>query len=185
MNAILSQDEVSDYERKGYLIIRRPLFPPAKFQRIKELGAEKFANAATGSAPPTIVDCPHWQDPRLFEWIFAPEMLDLVEPLLGPDIGVFACHLLQKPPAVGKRVPWHEDSAYWRGVLQPMQVASLTLALEPSLAENGCLRVVPGTHRQGHSDHVRFSQYVSIDRPEEQVFTKETSKSERFGYFLR
>ncbi|MBM3278136.1 MAG: phytanoyl-CoA dioxygenase family protein, partial [Candidatus Handelsmanbacteria bacterium] len=74
----------------------------------------------------------------------ADEILDLVEPLIGPDIAIFACHLLQKPPQIGKRVPWHEDSAYWKGRLDPIVVASITIALEPSTRENGCLEVLPG-----------------------------------------
>src|SRR5262249_40716024 len=111
-----------------------------------------------------LIDCPHWHEPRMFAWLFAPEILNLVEPLIGPDIGLFACHLLWKPPSVGKRVPWHEDSAYWKGVLEPMTVASITLALEPSTPENGCLRVIPGSHRHGYSD------YDPVENPEEQVF---------------
>jgi ectoine hydroxylase-related dioxygenase (phytanoyl-CoA dioxygenase family) len=84
--------------------------------------------------------------------------------LIGPNIAVFACHLLQKPPQVGKRVPWHEDSAYWKGRLEPIEVASITLSLERSTPENGCLCVLPGTHRHGYSD------YVPVADPERQIF---------------
>ncbi len=164
MNPTLTKSQVQEYQRDGYLILHRPVFAPDKFERARQYCASKFAQFPSGQKAPAIIDCPHWNDPRMFEWIFADEMLDLVEPLIGPDIGVFACHLLQKPAAVGKRVPWHEDSAYWKGVLQPMEVASATLALEPSLPENGCLRVIPGTHRHG------YSEYANVDKPDQQVF---------------
>ncbi len=164
MKSPLTIHRVQEYERNGYLILPQQIFSPEKFARVRAYCAAKFAEANQDGQTPAIIDCPHWNDPRMFEWIMADEMLDLVEPLIGPDIGIFACHLLQKPPAVGKRVPWHEDSAYWKGALTPMDVASITIALEPSLPANGCLRVIPGTHRHGYSD------YEDVKRPDAEVF---------------
>ncbi|MDB6093081.1 MAG: Protein involved in biosynthesis of mitomycin antibiotics/polyketide fumonisin [Verrucomicrobia bacterium] len=166
----LSRDQVEHYSRDGYLMIHEQIFSPEKFERVRNYCAGKFAEANKGGDQPAIIDCPHWSDPRIFEFIFADEMLDLVEPLIGPDIGVFACHLLQKPAAVGKRVPWHEDSAYWKGALTPMEVASITIALEPSLPANGCLRVIPGTHVHGYSD------YAEVARPDAEVFPIEIKR---------
>jgi ectoine hydroxylase-related dioxygenase (phytanoyl-CoA dioxygenase family) len=166
--------EVEKYREDGYLVFHRPIFSAARFEWLKNYLMGKldqaFVNAPTGA--PAIIDCPHWQDPAIFEWLLADEMLDLVEPLIGSDIGIFACHLLQKPPGVGKRVPWHEDSAYWKDVLKPMEVASVTLALGPSVKENGCLRVIAGSHRHGYSD------YEQVARPEDQVFPIEIKKNQ-------
>jgi ectoine hydroxylase-related dioxygenase (phytanoyl-CoA dioxygenase family) len=162
----LTEAQVKAYQEEGYLIISRPVLPPPVFEKLKRLSASKFAECAekAGGAAPSLIDCPHWSDPRLFEFLFADEILSLVEPLIGPDIAVFACHLLQKPPQVGKRVPWHEDSAYWKGRLEPIIVASITLSLEHSTPENGCLCVLPGTHRHGYSD------YVPVANPGDQIF---------------
>jgi len=164
MKPIVTPDLVKKYERDGYLILNTQVLPADKFQRAKEFFAAKFVEATKDGHTPALIDCPHWRDPKVFEFIFAPEMLDLVEPLVGPDIAVFASHLLRKPAGVGKRVPWHEDSAYWKGAMDPMEVSSITLALEPSLPENGCLRVIPGTHRHG------YSEYSPIEKPDDQIF---------------
>jgi hypothetical protein len=172
MKNSLTETQVKNYARDGYVIRSEPTFSPEKFSALRAYCDAKFAEVNRGADVPAIVDCPHWADPRIFEWIMADEMLDLVEPLIGPDIGIFACHLLQKPPGVGKRVPWHEDSAYWKGALTPMEVASITVALEPSLPENGCLRVVPGTHLHGYSD------YEDVARPETEVFPIEIKKTQ-------
>jgi hypothetical protein len=172
MKSPLTANRVTEYEREGYLIIKHPIFSPEKFARLQQYCAGKFAEVNKGADLPALFDCPHWADPRMFEWIMAPEMLDLVEPLIGPDIGIFACHLLQKPPGVGKRVPWHEDSAYWKGALTPMTVASITIALAPSIHENGCLRVIPGTHKHGYSD------YANVARPQDEVFPIEVLASQ-------
>ncbi len=165
--------EIDFYRQNGYLMLHRPIFSPEKFARLKSYLLNKFDEAAAAGGPPTpLIDCPHWQDGKMFEWLQSDEMLSIVEPLIGPDIGIFACHLLQKPPAVGKRVPWHEDSAYWGQILKPMEVASVTIALEPSVKDNGCLRVIKGSHVNGYSD------YEQLERPDEQVFPTEIKKEQ-------
>ena len=87
-----------------------------------------------------IVDDPFWirlcTDPRL---------IDLIEPFLGPDIALFAAHYLCKPPRTGKPVLWHQDGNYWP--LEPMEVITIWLAGDDSTSENGCMRVIPGSHR--------------------------------------
>jgi ectoine hydroxylase-related dioxygenase (phytanoyl-CoA dioxygenase family) len=171
----ISENEVKAYRNDGYLMVHRQVLPDAMFQRLKDLSVSKFAEHSekAGGVAPSLIDCPHWSDPRLFEWVFADEMLALVEPLIGSDIAVFACHLLQKPPQIGKRVPWHEDSAYWNGRLEPIEVASVTLSLEHSTPDNGCLCVLPGTHRHGYSD------YVPVADAEQQIFPIEVRPDQR------
>ena len=163
MTTALSQLEVTKYRDDGYLILDRPILPEDSFERLQALCEESLA-ATSCDVAPALLDCPHCKDPRYFEWIFSDAFLDIMESLIGPDVGVFACHILQKPPGAGKRVPWHEDSGYWQTALQPMAVASLTIALEPCTPENGCMRVIPGSHRHGYSD------YEAVDDPEENVF---------------
>jgi len=175
MNAIVTPDRAASYDRDGYLIIPGHVFSDSEFAALKEKCAATFAKRAEerGGVQPSLVDCPHWDDPEMFRWIFAPEMLALVEPVIGPDIAVFACHFLQKPAEVGKRVPWHEDSAYWKGWMDPILVASVTVSLETSSTENGCLRVIPGTHANGYSD------YDKLVNPGDEVFPTEV-KAEQF-----
>ena len=144
--------EAEAYDRDGYLVVKGPVFPRPVFDKLVKYSEEKFMeHAAHAGKAPSLIDCPHWSDPRVFEWLLAPEMISIVEPLIGPDIGIFACHFLRKPASVGKRVPWHEDSAYWKGALEPMTVASITVSLLPSTVENGCLSVIAGSHVNGYS----------------------------------
>ena len=167
MRSALTESEVEQSREDGYIVLNRPILPQESFERLKAVCDEDLSELTGDESNPVLLDCPHWRDPRLFEWLFADEMLDLVEPLIGPDVAIFACHVLQKPPGAGKRVPWHEDSAYWKPVLQPMKVASVTIALEPSLPETGGMRVIPGSHRHGYSD------YVDVEDLEENVFNIE------------
>ena len=86
------------------------------------------------------------------------EVLDVVEPLIGPNIGLWSSHFISKEPLVGRATPWHEDSAYWQGRLDRMdQIVTVWLAIDKVDRENGCMRVIPGTHTNG------FSEYEAVD----------------------
>ncbi|MEM6394431.1 MAG: phytanoyl-CoA dioxygenase family protein [Planctomycetota bacterium] len=155
MDPRLDVESVKRFGKQGYLLYNEPVLEPAKFDRLKSLFEELLerwmANPQGGS--PEHMDTPHFLFPELFEYAFDDRVLDLVEPILGPDIGLFSTHFICKPAAVGKRVPWHEDSAYWRGRLDPMRVVTVWLAIDPSTPDNGCMRVIPGTHINGYSEY--------------------------------
>src|SRR2546426_172787 len=72
-------------------------------------------------------------------------LLDIAEQFLGRNIALFASHYIAKPPRDGQPVLWHQDGSYWP--LQPMEVVSMWLAADDSTPENGCMRVIPQTHR--------------------------------------
>lgn len=84
-------------------------------------------------------------DPFWLRLVSDDRLLDLAEAFIGPDIALFASHYIAKPPFDGQAVLWHQDGSYWP--LEPMQVVTLWLAVDDSLPENGCLRVIPGSHR--------------------------------------
>src|SRR5688500_5316222 len=104
---LLSEDQVAHYRREGYLIYPEPIFPQAKYEGMKSHFEQKLARLPADVRPESI-DVPHFTDTKLFEWIFADEVLDMVEPILGPDIALFSTHFICKPRGNGKRVPWHE-----------------------------------------------------------------------------
>ena len=167
----LSTEQVHTYEREGYLVVSEPVLPPEKFAALQAHFDEKLA-VLPPEIRPEAMDVPHFTDPMLFEWLFAPEVLDLVEPLIGPDIALWSSHFICKPRGNGKRVPWHEDSAYWKGALDPMHVVTLWLAIDPSTPENGGMFVIPRTHGGG------FSDYEPVDAVEN-VFHTEIVPSQR------
>src|SRR3954462_5459144 len=126
--AALSDEQVEFYRREGYLIREQPLFPERKFQALKSHFEEKLARLPE-NVRPEAMDVPHFTDTKLFEWLFSDEVLDVVEPIIGPDIALFSSHFICKPRGNGKRVPWHEDSYYRRGMMQPMEVVTVWLAI--------------------------------------------------------
>lgn len=74
------------------------------------------------------------------------QILNLVESVLGPDIILWGCHAFCKPAGDGMEVPWHQDGQYWP--IRPLANCTVWIALDDSLADNGCLRVIRGSHRR-------------------------------------
>ena len=156
----LTPDQVSAFREHGYLLCKEPVFDAATFDALRTHFEDLLARWQEDPRmkSPEHMDVPHFMDPGLFRWLLDDAVLDLVEPILGPDIALFSSHFICKPAAVGKRVPWHEDSAYWKNRLDPMEVVTVWLAIDPSTPENGCMRVIPGTHHHG------YSEYEAVDR---------------------
>ena len=86
-----------------------------------------------------------------FQVASLPKVLDLVEALIGPDILLYNVTYIVKEAGTTSHVSWHQDLTYW-GLSHDDQV-SMWLALSPATAESGCMRMVPGSHRQGRFDH--------------------------------
>lgn len=84
------------------------------------------------------------RDPFWVRLVGDDRLLDIAALFVGPDIALFASHYISKPPFSGQQVLWHQDGAYWP--LDPMRVVTLWLAVDESTPENGCVRVIPGSH---------------------------------------
>lgn len=72
-----------------------------------------------------------------------PRLLDALEGLIGPQIGFLSDKVVFKDRAVDYESPWHQDWAYWGG----SHKISVWIALDEATLENGCLRILPGSHR--------------------------------------
>lgn len=155
----LSPAEVEHYQREGYTIFNRPVLPQAKFDALKAYFEGILADLP-GTERPEAMDVPHFMHPKLLEWALDESVLSLVTPILGEDLALFSTHFICKPKGNGKRVPWHEDSAYWKGKITPMEVCTVWFAIDPSTKVNGCMMVIPRTHREGQGG---FSDYENVD----------------------
>jgi chlorinating enzyme len=164
-NGRIEAQQVASYRKEGYLLYDQPIFSAEKYQRLADRFDTLLA-ALNSDQRPEGMGTPHVKDPTLFEWLLADEVLDLIEPILGPDIVLFSSHFICKPSGDGRRVPWHEDSSYWKGLLEPpLDVVTVWLALDRSDQENGCMRVIPGSHMLGG-----YSEYEPVDDKDNNVF---------------
>lgn len=155
--ARLSAEDAKFYRENGYFLVKQPIFAEEKFNKLRNIFEEHLTHK--GEKLSDELDTPHFDDPRLLEFLLADEVLDLVEPLIGPNIALFSSHFICKDPYTGRATPWHEDSSYWNGRFDSYEgIVTVWLALDRTMKENGCMRVIPGTHRNG------FSEYESVDK---------------------
>ncbi|HEY3999399.1 MAG TPA: phytanoyl-CoA dioxygenase family protein [Candidatus Xenobia bacterium] len=157
---------VAQYRTDGYAIYDRPVFAPSRFRHLLETFEELLERYGAAD-----LDTIHFREERLLDFLLDDRVLDLVEPLVGPDIGLWSSHFICKLPGDGKATPWHEDSAYWEGRVSTMEgICTLWLALDQTAPDNGCMRVIPGSHEGGSSDYVPVDASNNIfDREIEHV----------------
>jgi len=92
-----------------------------------------------------------WRDriPGYFVLMSNPKIIDAVESLIGPEI--FANPVYNVRPKVPRvaagAVPWHQDKSYWPDA-NSNPVITVWIPLVDSTLENGCLHIIPGTHRK-------------------------------------
>jgi hypothetical protein len=82
--------------------------------------------------------------PWVYRLVSHPPVLNAVESVLGPNLLVWGSQWFPKLPGEKAYVSWHQDGTYWG--LNPPSVTTAWIALSASNRENGCMRVVPGTH---------------------------------------
>ena len=73
------------------------------------------------------------------------EILDMVEQVIGPDIALWNSSFFAKPAGNGKATPWHQDGEYWP--IRPLATCTVWLAVDDATPENGCLRIIKGSHK--------------------------------------
>jgi phytanoyl-CoA hydroxylase len=131
------------YERDGYVAVRG-VVDAALIEEARN-HVEWLLKQHTDKRPEELGHTLIRGDPFWVRLVSDDRLLDVAEQFVGPNIALFASHYIAKPPFDGQPVLWHQDGSYWP--LEPMDVVTLWLAIDESTPENGCLRVIPGTHR--------------------------------------
>ena len=88
----------------------------------------------------------------------APALLEILAYLLGPDIRAHSSKLNLKGPGARTAVEWHQDWAY--GGATNDDILTVGIAVSDVTLSNGCLLVVPGSHRGKIWDHYQGKEFV-------------------------
>ncbi|MFZ4757765.1 MAG: phytanoyl-CoA dioxygenase family protein [Burkholderiaceae bacterium] len=141
MGKVLTEAQVDAYRRDG---IRFPIDVMSPQEAAGLLARFEATEAAHGGRlPPRINQKPHLLYPWIAELVRHPRILDAVEDVLGPDLLCWSAQFFAKNAHDPSFVSWHQDGTYW-GLSSP-DVITAWVALTPSVPENGCMQVVPGT----------------------------------------
>ena len=91
-------------------------------------------------------------DGPLYGYTLEPGLLGAVRSLIGDDLYSIATNVFNKPPGVDGRHPLHQDLRYFR--IRPAdRIVGTWTAFGTTNRENGCLAVIPGSHKGRLHDH--------------------------------
>ena len=144
MGKLLTAAQAERFERDG-ILFPVPVLSPAETARFR---ADFEQVVARLGGRPVAQALGHTQ--AYFRWAYDlathPSILDAVEDVLGPDLLVWTVSIFPKYPRDPGYISWHQDGTYWG--LDSTRVVTAWVALTDSTVDNGCMRVVPGSHRR-------------------------------------
>ncbi|MFN8725037.1 MAG: phytanoyl-CoA dioxygenase family protein [Rhodospirillales bacterium] len=138
----LTAEEVTRYQQDGIVIPKVGLDATTVAELRTKLDSFLAEQKITDADyVPDIIE----RDPSWLRYGVMPEILDAVAQLIGEDIIIWGSALFCKAGKGGKATPWHQDGQYWP--IRPLATCTVWIALDPSNVANGCLRLIPGSHR--------------------------------------
>ena len=142
MGKCLSEQQVQRFRHDGAVFPVRAYSEAGIAQRMDWL-LEIEARRA-GRLPPALNAKAHLLIPWLWDMVHDPAIVDAVEDLLGPDLLCWGTSFISKNGADPRHVTWHQDATHWH-LTRPVAVTAW-VAFTASRRDNGCVRIIPGTH---------------------------------------
>ncbi len=150
MTRVLTPEQVARFDTDGYV------FPVDCLSRGEAADYrarfDAYERESGASARSQLRVKAHLGFPWLTELVRDARILGAVEDVIGPDILLYLSTLWFKGPEDGNFVSWHQDSVYYG--LEPHDEVTVWLAFTEATVENGCVRVLGGTHRGPDLHHV-------------------------------
>ena len=155
----LSDSEIDHYRREGYVVVEgvfsrddlaavdrtvRTLTDDAIAAGNHEQVMELEPDPVDGKRVPRRLYNPFELHETFRELATHPRILDRIESLVGPDIGLQHSKLNMKPAKVGSVVEWHQDLAYFPHTNDDL--VTMLVYLDDATEQNGCLQVLPRHH---------------------------------------
>jgi len=171
MDQTLSADQVADYAREGF-VIARGFFDAEEIDLLRRAAKEdralddnSFGRADGEGGTVRLSLWNHPGDGIYGMFARCERIVRSAEKLLGGEVYHYHSKMIMKDARVGGAWTWHQDYGYWynNGVLFP-QLVSVSIAVDPSTRENGCLQVIPRSHELGRIEHVLSGEQAGADR---------------------
>ena len=164
--------DLNDFNENGF-ILKKNLFSLEEINKLNKFadasygkeGALKKTTSTTGSASLTLWNSP----PENFVGKFSTNerIVKPMENFLGEEVYHYHSKIIWKKPGDGG-FDWHQDYGYWyqQGCLYS-DMGSCFIMLDKATKENGCLKVLRGTHKVGRIAHDSISdtdQQADLER---------------------
>ena len=163
---MLTEAQVAEYRETGYIVVENVLsttqLGQLRAELDKLLDRARFVDANDDvfdledthtRARPRVrrIKTPHKHARFFHDLVRSRTLLDLVTPLLGPNVRLQNSKLNLKSAGYGAAVEWHQDWAYYPYTND--DVLALGVMIDAFDEENGPMMVVPGSHKGPVYDH--------------------------------
>lgn len=159
---MLSQDQLNQMDRDGFVVLEN-LFTKDEMAKLaddieqyverheRELAAVGGEAGINRAKQISFTSHLAEQDESIRTFCLRKEIAELSSQLLGPDVDLYWNQSVFKHPETEQIFPWHQDDAYTP--VKPAPYLTLWLAISDATEENGCISVLPGSHKQGLVKH--------------------------------
>lgn len=164
-NSVITPDEKAAFDRDGFVIPARGLDGESTRFLVDSI-EQVFAD---NPAWHNLVRMPHVPlregqeegvigGELLFRIAIHPQIIAVAKELIGPNLIMWGGEIFAKPAGIGKATPWHQDCynpAVKAGPGRPHpRSVMIWIAVDDVDVENGCLRFVPGSGKNGRIEHI-------------------------------
>ena len=156
------------YDKEGFALY--PLLAGASLQTVQTEAdrlwamANKQYDAGQSWNANAIINGVHKDSSVMRELMYRSPLVDLMTRLIGPNVKAASNQLVFKHPRDNNPYHWHQDNGF--GPLDPENNVTCWIALDDTDERNGCLWVLPGSHRGGVVEHVASRGRERIARVE-------------------
>ncbi len=143
MGKVLSRQQIAQFHELGFVSPVDVMSPgeAAGYREMLEAAEKRYPGAIHARNRNNA----HLAFPFLDEIVHHPVIVGAVEDLIGPDIALWGTVLFIKEAASPGYVSWHQDGTYMG--MNNNNFVTPWLALTPSNVHNGCMSMIPGTHK--------------------------------------
>lgn len=160
----VAAEHAEAFRRDGYIIVRN-LYAPDEMAATKAGVLELLAGRDLPESG-VVVWKPEALPENLLDMMGDDRIAPVLKTVIGPNVEFLSVKAVFKDKSKTFESPWHQDWHYWKGAPK----LSVWIALDDATPENGCLRLVPGSHTKTFQDHHVQSEQGFGHRADEAEF---------------
>jgi hypothetical protein len=170
----LTPDEVKQYNEQGYFIYGAVVSQEeisllqAEATRLWESSRKDFDGEASWNQN-ALLNGVHKESQMIRDIMYRSPLVDVMRQVIGENIKAASNQLVFKHPDDRRPYDWHQDNGF--GPLEPDTTVSCWMALDDVHERNGCLWIIPGSHKNGRLAHraERDRERIAVVETEEKA----------------
>jgi len=170
--SLITSEQIKQFHEQGFFVTQRMFEREQLGEMEREFDrlAEEFVRQAEESGDARTIEIArlrpfiggaHLISAACAAFVKAPIYVEACKTFIGPDADLYFNQAVLKPPEKGESFGWHQDSGYM--ATEPLEYITCWTAISDSTLENGCIWVLPGSHKRGLLPHEWSEQTNSRD----------------------